>query len=245
MANSSNGNNLISGLMAALERDPRVGMHEFPVHASIRDGDLTLEGTVKNIESKKVALGIAQTMVSDASVVDRLRVAAADPKEDGALRDELANLFLQEPVFTEYSLRVMRNGVPDVLRDTNGTGVGYIDIEVTGGTVALKGTVNSPSHRRITEVLAWWTAGCELVDNRLEVVPPVEEEDDGELTDVVRMALEKDPLVHAGQLLVTAREGRVTLDGYVASKEEKRLAVLDAWAVPGVCEVVDRIETRI
>jgi len=31
----------------------------------------------------------------------------------------------------------------------------------------------------------------------------------------------------------------------VASKEEKKLAVLDAWYVPGVRDVVDRIESRI
>lgn len=241
----SNGNKLINGLMAALERDSRVGIHDFPVHACIREGGLTLEGTMGSIEAKKVAVGIARSLVADMPVVDRLRVAPADPREDGALRDELVNLFQREPVFTEYSLRVMRNGVPELVRDTNGAGVGMIDIEVKDGAVELRGNVSSPSHRRITEVLAWWTAGCELVDNRLEVVPPVEEEDDGELTDVIRMALEKDPLVHAGQLLVGAKEGMVTLDGYVASKEEKRLAVLDTWAVPGVREVVDRIEARM
>ena len=89
----------------------------------------------------------------------------------------------------------------------------------------------------------WWTAGCELVENRLEVVPP-EEDNDGELTDAVRMVLEKDPLVHAAQLSIMSRAGTVTLNGMVASDEEKRLAVLDAYYVEGVHAVEDNIETR-
>jgi len=37
------------------------------------------------------------------------------------------------------------------------------------------------------------------VVNGVEVVPP-EEDDDGEITDAVRIALEKDPLVDAGEV---------------------------------------------
>ncbi len=109
------------------------------------------------------------------------------------------------------------------------------------GTVTLSGTVLSLSHRRFAEVLAWWAAGCESVVNLLHVVPP-EQETDGELADAVLMVLEKDPLVHQPQNHITAEQGTVTLEGYLASDEERRLAVLDAWYVPGVHDVVDRIQ---
>ena len=118
-----------------------------------------------------------------------------------------------------------------------------IDIEVVEGVVTLSGRVGSLTHRRLAEVLAWWTAGCELVENRLRVVPP-EQENDGELTDAVRIVLEKDPLVQSSQISIDVQHGEVTLKGYVASEEERRLAVLDAWYVPGVREVVDRIQAR-
>jgi osmotically-inducible protein OsmY len=52
-------------------------------------------------------------------------------------------------------------------------------------------------------------------------------------------------LVHSGQISIAVEHGEVTLNGYVASDEERRLAVLDAWYVPGVREVVDHIQSRI
>ena len=73
---------------------------------------------------------------------------------------------------------------------------------------------------------------------------PLENDNDNEITDAVRMVLEKDPLVHASQIRIGTAGGIVALDGSVASQEEKRLAVLDAWYVPGVWDVVDRIEER-
>jgi osmotically-inducible protein OsmY len=45
-------------------------------------------------------------------------------------------------------------------------------------------------------------------------------------------------------LLVGTAGGVVVLNGSVASEEEKSLAILDAWYVPGVADVVDRIEER-
>ncbi len=59
------------------------------------------------------------------------------------------------------------------------------------------------------------------------------------------MGLEKDPLVQATQLRVGTAGGVVEIQGLVASDEERRLAVLDAWYVPGVWDVVDRIEIRV
>ena len=111
------------------------------------------------------------------------------------------------------------------------------------GGIALSGQLESFTHMRLAEVLMWWTEGCQFVDNKLEIVPP-EQDNDNEITDAVRMVLEKDPLVHDSQLLAGTSGGIVVLNGSVASEEEKKLAILDAWYVPGVADVVDRIETR-
>jgi osmotically-inducible protein OsmY len=43
---------------------------------------------------------------------------------------------------------------------------------------------------------------------------------------------------------VNTAAGVVIMNGSLASEEEKRLALFDAWYVPGVSDVVDRIETR-
>jgi osmotically-inducible protein OsmY len=79
-----------------------------------------------------------------------------------------------------------------------------------------------------------------LVHNRLAVVPP-EEDNDGELADAIRLVLELDVLVHADQIGVTVSERAVTLSGIVARADERRRAELDAWYVPGVREVFNRL----
>lgn len=234
----------IGDLMAALERDPRIDLHHYPVRISPQDGDLVLEGTVKNVAARKLTLATARHIAAGFHVIDRLRVAAAEPKSDGALRDEVCKLLLDEPVFAEYGLRFARGGEAIALREPRGEVQQTLSIRVEEGTVTLEGTVGSLTHRRLAEALMWWTAGCEVVQNRLQIFPP-EEDNAGELSDAIRMLWEKDPLVHAGQLTVDVRDGVVTVNGFVASQEEKRLAVLDVWCIPGVEEVVDRIEARL
>ena len=240
--NNSNHSESVRELLAELERDPRIDSHAYPIHVIEQDDRLVMEGTVANIAAKKLTLRIAQRVCGTCPVLDRLHVAAAR-MEDGELVNEILDIFLGEPVFTEYGIRVKHGSEFETWRVSKSELSEMIDIEVLTGVVTLTGRVGSLTHRRLAEVLAWWTAGCELVENRLRVVPP-EQENDGELTDAVRIVLEKDPLVHSGQISINVHHGEVTLHGYVGSEEERRLAVLDAWYVPGVREVVDHIQAK-
>lgn len=230
-------------LIASLEQEPRVDLHHNPIQIFVEQDLVRLEGTVQNIVVKKLAAATVRSQAGSLPVLDHLRVAVATPMEDGALLDKVINELLDEPAFLEYGVRVRKNGAFQTLRDRGDAAQGSLDITVRSSVITLEGLVGSLTHRRLAEVLAWWTAGCEDVDNRLRVTPP-EQEHEGELIDAVRIVLEKDPLVHADQLQVDARRNTVTLQGYVASEQEKRLALLDAWYVPGVRDVVDRIVTR-
>ena len=238
-----NQNYLLKEMTAALERDPRIDIHHWPINIRMLEGQMVLEGIVENIAAKRVTLTVAQQIAGE-NVVDNLRVNPAEHKEDNELRNAVTNSLLQEPVLRECSIRVRVNGDLITLRAPAYDPDGEIIISVKKGIVSLNGNVRSLSHLRLAEVLTWWNGGCEVVENTLHVIPP-EEDNDGEITDAIRMVQEKDPLVHASQLSVSTGNGVVTLAGYVASKEEKKLAVLDAWYVPGVRDVVDRIESRI
>lgn len=237
---SNQTNGLIHSLMAALERDSRVDLHQYPVRISNGGAQLVLEGDVENIAAKKVIARLARRVAGDQAVVDRLRVSSSESREDGALRTEVLRALLEEPVFTEYTIRVGRNQQLETMRE--GRGAGEIDIHAEGGAVCLEGSVGSLTHRRLAEVLTWWTAGCQRVNNRLHVTP-AEQETDDELADAIHMVLEKDPLVHSSQLRIAVRDQVVTLRGYLASDEERRLALMDAWYVPGVHDVVDQVQT--
>jgi osmotically-inducible protein OsmY len=101
----------------------------------------------------------------------------------------------------------------------------------------------SHSHKRLAGVLAWWTPGCRDVVNSL-YVEPAEEDNDGEVVDALRLALEMDPLVDAAQIRARCRNYVVTLDGFVRTEEERRQAERDAWCLFAVDRVVNRIEVR-
>jgi osmotically-inducible protein OsmY len=234
---------LVDEFTAALEREPGVDTREWPVNVHLNQGNLVLEGKLDSIAAKKMALAVARRIAGDEAVEDLLRIKPGEAKGDADLREGVINALLREPALGECTLQVKVDGRLDTVHETHDESGGHIEIDVHDGLVTLSGHVVSLSHLRLAEVLVWWVAGCELVRNELQVMP-AEEDNDGEISDAVRIVLEKDPLVHAGQLVPRVRNGTVTLNGFVASNEEKHIAIMDTWYVPGVRNVVDRIVFR-
>jgi len=226
----------------ALQADTRIDIEELSLQLKVDDGVLVLDGRVDSIREKRIAANVALRAVDgECPVNDHIRVNSTKTGER-ELRDEIIKLLAAENMYSNHTLIVDASGRPEVIHH-GPPDAGRIEVHVAGGTVTLEGHVVSLSHRRFAEVLIWWIPGCERVDNRLEVVPP-EADHDNEITDVLRMVLEKDPLVHATQLRVGTAAGIVELTGLVASEEERELAAKDAWYVPGVWDVVDQIEVR-
>jgi osmotically-inducible protein OsmY len=85
--------------------------------------------------------------------------------------------------------------------------------------------------------------GTQNVLNCLTVEPPEEDSDD-ELTDAVRLVLEKDPFLNADQIQILSHNGQITLDGVVDTHAEMEFAVHDAWYVFGVDKVVNNLALR-
>lgn len=231
---------IVKEVMALLEHETRLNVHRFPLTASFGDGTLTLEGEVERVAAKKIALERAASVAGVDGVVDRLHVIPAEAMEDGAIRDHVCDALTQEPAFSEYTLRAMVKGVLTPVRTIAGAPAGLIDVDVAGGVVTLNGNVGSLSHKRLAGVLAWWVPGSRDVVNGLEVVPPMEDNDD-EVTDAVRLVLEKDPFVNASQVRVQCRNYTVTLEGVVSREKEKEMAEEDAWCVFRVNDVINRL----
>lgn len=231
VANAPKVERLLADVNAALEAETRVDVDQ-----------LSIDGHVDDIVSKRIAANIARRVAGDRVLVDdRIRVRA--PRSgDLELRNEVVKALASESAFSDHALIVQAGSHRQEIQ-AGAPGQGRLEVRVEPAVVTLEGTVRSLSHRRLAEVLMWWS-GCERVDNRLDVEPPEEDTDD-EITDIVRMVLEKDPLVHATQLRVGTAAAVVEIRGFVASDEERRLAVLDAWYVPGVWEVVDHIEVHV
>lgn len=230
-------------LAGALERDTRVDTHQSSLKVWSQEGTVVLDGMVGDIASKRRARALAEEHVAGRwPVLDLIQVAPGEEEADEALRDQVAERLTSETAFSEYTLEVETGNELQTLQKAGPEGFG-IKAHVHGGVVTLSGRVGSLTHRRLAEVLVWWAAGSTLVRNELDVFPE-QEDADNEITDAVRIVLEKDPLVHADNLKPGTAAGVVTLTGSVATNEEKHLAILDAWYVPGVWDVVDRIDVH-
>ncbi len=85
--------------------------------------------------------------------------------------------------------------------------------------------------------------GSRDVINGLEVEPP-EEDNDDEVTEAVRVALEKDRFVSADQIRASTQNYVVTLQGIVSTEKEREMAELDAWCVFAVERVINKLGVK-
>ena len=234
---------LLRRIRALLEKDTRIDLHRCPIALSFDGEDLVLAGEVEHIAAKKIALQLAATAAPAARIVDRLRVISAQPMGDRKLRDHVVKVLLEEPALERCRVHNRMPKGPKIHRKAVSEPSGTIVVEVAGGVVTLNGEVPSLSHKRLAGVLAWWVAGCRDVVNGLEEVPAQEDNDD-ELTDAVRLVMEKDPFVNATKIRATTKDSVVTLEGLVPSATMKQIAERDTWYVLGVRDVVNRIQVK-
>ena len=238
-----NGNHTLKSVRAALEREPHINLHRWPIQLGMTDGHaLVLEGEMPSVAAKKRALDLAASIPEVNGIVDRLHVAPSERKGDGAILDALVASMLGAREFRNCTLRVMKKDQTQTLQDAEGDdSSGDILVSVKDGTVAMDGWVISLTHKRLAGVLAWWVPGSRDVLDGLEVMPPEGDTDD-EVSDAMSLVLEMDPMIpHPEQIRVQTRDHIVTLEGLVGSQPEKNRAEQDAWCLFGVDRVINRL----
>ena len=234
---------LTKKIRAALERDTRIKLHRFPIRIAVQNGDVILAGEMESVAAKKLALLAAAETHGVQRIVDRLKVTPAEKMGDAEIRDHVCKLLIQESALEGCVIRGLTGPDVESLQKAIAGPAGSIIVEVNDGVVTLNGKVPSLTHKRLAGVLAWWVPGTRDVINGLEEAPP-EEDNDDELTDAVRLVLEKDPFVNAGKIGVRSKDWVVTLERLVPVETMKQMAERDAWCVVGVKSVVNRIEVR-
>ncbi|MGA9852770.1 MAG: BON domain-containing protein [Gammaproteobacteria bacterium] len=222
---------LVTALLAAFEKDGDINLHEYPIHITYRN-TLKLEGQVANIIAKRKARRIALQLSGLSSVEDHLRLHPGEKRSGKALQDATVDALAQEPAFRD--IRVYAGHTDAPLAEH------WIGVSTEACVVRLDGQVGSLSHRRLAEVIAWWVPGSCDVRNHMRV-RPAEKDNDDEISDAIRLVLEKDPLLHAETISASTHERVVTLEGYVHGPEQRRMAVYDCWYVPGVHDVLDHL----
>jgi len=238
-----NGNPTLKAARAALEHEPRINLHRWPVHLDMTDDQvLVLEGEMESVAAKKLALELAGSLPEVRGVVDRLHVAPAERKTDGEILAALETTFLDTLELKNCTLRVMKKGRIITLHQAGvDNSSGDIWVSVSEGVVTLDGWVISLSHKRMAGVLAWWVPGCRDVVDGLEVVPQ-EQDNDGEVNEALSLVLEMDPMIpHPDQIRVHASNHVVTLEGLVSTQTQKARAEQDAWCLFAVDNVINHL----
>lgn len=234
---------VIQAARSGLRSEPRINLHRTPIHLSFADGVMTVEGEVKNVAAKKLALEHVAALPEVIGILDRLRVQPAQRMGDGEIRDLVRDALLQEPTLSNLTIEVIDKGKASTVRGVPTGAAGTITASVHDGVVTLDGEVPGLAQKRLSGVLAWWVPGSRDVINGLGIEPP-EQDNDMEITEAVRVTLEKDPLVDASQMSVSTRDGTVTLRGLVPTTEEREAAEFDAWFVFGVDSVLNCIQVH-
>jgi osmotically-inducible protein OsmY len=230
---------LLERVRSALRADTRIRFDQEPFVIAISNGCLVFEGDLAEVAVKRRALRRAASVAEGRGIVDRLHVRPAEPMADGMIRDLVRDALIEEPALARCRLTIWSKGAPDLVRDPPAAS-GSIEIRVAEGVVTLDGEVSGLQQKRLAGALAWWVPGSRDVINGMGVSPP-EEDNDDEITDAVRLVLEKDPFVNPDQVRVTTKDASVTLDGMVATEAERDMAEHDAWYVFGVDDVANRL----
>jgi osmotically-inducible protein OsmY len=234
---------LVAAVRAALERCPEVNIHDSSIAFTVHDGVLVMTGEVPDIIARRVAHLTAVRVLGVERVQDELCVTPAVRHSDAEIAGFLERLLMQESAFRDYQkiviagVSVQQAGTGNAPRDQT------IRASVRDAVVTLEGAVGSLTHRRLADVLAWWTPGVCGVRNFLHVVPD-EQDTDAEVTDALRIILEKRPSLDAAAIEVRVKDRRVTLEGVVASEAQRRVAEESAWFVLGVHDVDNRLQVR-
>jgi osmotically-inducible protein OsmY len=228
---------------SALRSEPRLDMSRTPVALAFADGVMTIEGEVETIAAKKLALERLTALPTVERVVDRLHVKPAQAMADGQIRDLVRDALLDEAALSDVAIREVVKGHERTVREPPVGANGSITVRIEDGIVTLDGEVRSYAQKSLAGVLAWWVPGSRDVVNGLGIDPP-EEATDGEVTEAVRVALEKDPFVNPSQIRVSTAGRVVTLTGLVPTDAEREMAEFDAWYVFGVDRVINQIAVR-
>ena len=230
---------LLERVRETLRADTRIGFDDESIVLTLSDGALLVEGEVADVSIKRRMLRTAAAVIAPRPIIDRLHVRPAQPMEDGMIGDLVRDALIEEPALANCRIRLWVKGHPELVSDPISAS-GAIDIRVADGVVTLDGEVPGLGQKRLSGALAWWVPGSRDVINGLGIVPP-EEDNDAEITDAVRLVLEKDPFVNPDQVRVTTSNAAVTLDGLVPTEAERDMAEHDTWYVFGVENVVNRI----
>ncbi|OON69942.1 BON domain-containing protein [Hymenobacter sp. CRA2] len=200
----------------ALRLDPRVRAFAPTVH--VRDGVVTLAGTVGNLLAQRTAEQDAENVVGVREVHNLLQVETHYPAPDAATRQHIKAALACDPYVGHYTFT----------------------LNVSHSKVQLYGTVDAQADAERAADVAAGVTGVVSLDNHVQTsataqdfAPPAADgniEPDHVLEQRLRNHFYWSALLHDENIEVEVRHGRVTLTGTVNTHLERRTAAREAYA---------------
>ena len=201
------------------------------IDVDVRNGEVTLSGSVNSVAEKNRATTLAWTAGTKAVDINDLRVAdGGTDRRDGKTAD-LSDAAIQNAVEA-------RLGMSPYTPEPN------MRVRIDNRVVTLSGTVANLKAKRVANLLATQTNGVLFVRNRLGVRSTGAAHSDTELKDRVDGALAVNAITESYEIDVQVRGGKVTLAGQVDNWFEKGAADDVAASVRGVRSVDNDLEVE-
>ncbi len=203
-------------VMAELEWDPRVDSSRIGV--AVKEGVVELSGIMPSFLQKIEAEKAARRVAGVVAIAQELQVHY--PGDAKVADSEIARR-VQDIIAWDVSVPTER-----------------IQIKVERGWVTLSGTVEWNFQREAARKAATRIHGVQGLTNLIEIhhVPAA-----ADVRDRIVKAFKRHADFDANQIIVTTRDGTVTLDGHVNSWRERQVAEGATWNAPGVRAVKDNL----
>lgn len=196
-------------------------LHAAEIGVSVRDGIVTLSGTVDNFYKKTEADNAAKNVAGVKAVVENIEVKYADGYSKS--NDEIAADVLK------------------ALNDDWSVPNDKVMVEVNNGWVTLGGDLHWNYQREAAKSAINYLNGVKGVTNNIriqtEIKDAIEKED-------VENALARHWSINSDDITVKAEGTTITLTGSVTSLYQKEEAARIAWKTPGVRTVHNKLEVE-